>query len=95
MDLGTDHTESFSAWINIMKTRFYSTYVSAELLIDSVICLLDYFIGIVYKATAETRSPSSRKTTAFTPPVHTLAIAGHLFMILICFGKVDMFRFSI
>jgi len=95
MDLCTDHAQSFSAWINIVKSRFYSAYISTELLIDSVICLWDYFIGIVNKTTTETRSPSSCKTTAFTPPVHALTIKGHLCMMLVYFGKVDMFRLSI
>ena len=78
-----------------MKSRFYSADISPEFLINSVVSLGDDFIGIVYEATAKTRSPSSCTSTALAPPIHTFSIKRHLRMMLVYFGKVDMLGLSI
>jgi len=78
-----------------VKSRFNCADVSTEFLIDAVVSLRNYLVGIVDETAAKTRCPSSSKATTFSPTMHAFAIRWHFCMMLIFFWKFDMFRFSV
>jgi hypothetical protein len=64
------------AWLDCL-------HVSSEFLIDSLIGLGDYLVGIIDKAAAKAGNPCSHAAAAFTPAVHTFTIKWNLSMIVI------------
>ena len=95
MNFRAYHSECLCAGIYVVKSGFDCAHVSTEFLIDAVIGLRNYLVGVVDEAAAETGRPSSGEATAFSPAVHAFAVGGHFGMMLVCFWKADMFGFSV
>lgn len=90
MDFRTYHSQGLCARVNIVKPRFDSTNVSSKLLVDAVVSLRHYFIGVVNEAATEAGHPGSSTSTTLSPAVHTFAVKRHLGVIFLCFRKIDM-----
>jgi len=66
-----------------VKPRFNCAHISTKFLIDAVVSLRNYLVGIVDETAAKTRCPSSSKATTFSPTMHAFAIRWHFCMMLI------------
>ena len=94
MDFATYHAQSLGAWVYIVEAWFYCFDVSAELLVDSVVGLGHCFVRIVDTAAADAGHPGPHTSTALSPAVKALAVAGHLGLEAILLGQFNVLRFS-
>lgn len=60
-------------------------HIPTEFLVDALVRLRDYFVGIVHEAAAEAGDPCSQAAAAFTPAVHTFPVEWNFGVIVIDF----------
>ncbi len=94
MDFGADHAESFSAGVDVVEAGFDGAHVAAEFLVDAVVGLRHYFVGVVDEAAAEAGQPGPRAPAALPPAVHAFAVEGHFGVVLVHFRQADVLGFA-
>ncbi len=78
MDLHADHAQCLSAGVNVVQSRLNSLHVTAELLIDALVALVNCFVRVLDTAAANTGQPCPHKSTKLSPTVHALTVARDL-----------------
>lgn len=91
--LGADEGEGFCEGVDVVEAWFDCSKVPAELLIHSLVALIDDFVGVVDTAAENARNPCSQASTAFSPYIHALSVARYIFFFRIFLWKVDVLRF--
>ena len=74
-----------------MQPRLDGPDVPSEFLVDSLVALGHYFVGVLYAATAG--DPCSAAPAALTPAVHAFAVEWYFGVLLIFLWEDDMLRF--
>ena len=70
-----------------MQSWFDCFNIASKFLINSLVALLNYLIGIVYKTTTKTGHPCAHTSAALSPTMHAISIERDLSMMLIGFGQ--------